>query len=514
MWDKRVEEKLAARRAEALAGGGVERIAKQHGQGKLTARERLELLFDADTFIETGGFIKGRIHGFNRDKKHILGDGVVTGYGKIHGQTVFAASEDFTVHGGTMGEYHLRKICALQDMAFEAKAPIVFINDSGGARIEEGISSLAEMGGLFYRNTRASGITPQIAVIAGPCAGGACYSPAICDFIFMVEQTGLMFITGPKVVKAVTNEEISPQELGGANLHGTKSGVAHFTYKDEKSCMQGIRQLLTYLPGNAGETAPRISYEETNLCKGLQEVVVQDRRKCYDMHTVIGAIADKQSFFEIHKDYAKNALVGLGRIEGASVGFVANQPNYMGGSIDVNASDKMARFIRFCDCFNIPIITLVDVPAFLPGKEQEHMGIIRHGAKLLYAYSEATVPKITLILRKAYGGAYIAMGSKLMGADLVLAWPIAEIAVMGAEGAVNILYGRVLQQAKDPEAFRKERIDEYEEQFLNPYIAAECGYVDEIVLPTESRSRIAGALRAFEKKGTAQSIRKHGNIPL
>lgn len=514
MWGKSVLHKLEKVKHTAHMGGGQARIDKQHANGKLSVWERIELLFDDGSFTEVGGFVESRIEDFGANKKRVPGDGVVTGYGYINGRLAFAAAEDFTVHGGTMGEYHLKKMCAIQDMAYDMKAPIIFINDSGGARIEEGIVALAEMGGLFYRNTRASGVIPQIAVIMGPCAGGACYSPAICDFIFMMKDTGFMFLTGPKVVKTVIFEDVSPQDLGGAEVNAKKSGVAHFVYDKEQACLEGVRSFLSYLPQNFEEKPPAVPGKVMDLCKGLPELVVQNQRKCYDMHAVIGAMADKQSFFEVHKDFARNAIVGLGRIDGETVGFVANQPNFMGGSLDYNASDKIARFIRFCDCFNIPLVTLIDVPAFLPGKEQEYAGIIRHGAKMLYAYSEASVPKVSLILRKAYGGAYIAMNSKLMSADVVFAWPIAEIAVMGAEGAVDILFHRKVKNADDPEAERNKLADEYKEKFMNPYIAAAKGFVDEIIRPEETRKKISSALQMLKEKKTEPVRKKHGNMPL
>lgn len=514
MWDKSVFKQLEDKLAAAQGGGGIERIEKQHSQGKLTARERLDLLFDPGTFCEVDAFIEGRIDDFGADKKRVPGDGVIIGYGKIDNRLAFAAAEDFTVHGGTMGEYHLKKICRVLDLAYEMRAPYIALFDSGGARIEEGIVSLAELGGVFYRNTRNSGVIPQISAIMGPCAGGACYSPALCDFVFMVRQTGRMFLTGPDVVKTVTGEEVDAEALGGAAVHGNKSGVAHFICEDDKSCLLAVRQLLTYLPENCEASLPEQAGAPTELSKGLQEVVVQDRRKCYDVRAVVGAIIDKQSFLEVHKGFARNVVVGFGRLAGETVGIVANQPNYMGGSLDCHAADKIARFIRFCDCFDIPLITLVDVPAFLPGKEQEQAGVIRHGAKILYAYSEATVPKVTLILRKAYGGAYIAMNSKEMGADLVFAWPIAEIAVMGAEGAVNILWGKKLKSLENPEEERAKRIAAYEEAFMNPYVAAARGYVDEVIRPEDTREKIKGALNMLKGKRGEPPIKKHGNIPL
>lgn len=532
---------LDERRGKAALGGGQLKIDKQHAQGKLTARERLEILFDKGTFVEVDGFVESRINDFDLDKRRAPGDGVVTGYGEIDGRLVFAASEDFTVIGGTLGEYHSFKITRIQDMAMEMKAPLICINDSGGARIEEGISSLSGYSGMFLRHTKASGMIPQIAVILGPCSGGACYAPAICDFIFMVKDTSKMFITGPNVVKTVINEEVSVEELGGAQVHAKKSGVSHFTFDTEGECLMAVRKLLTYLPGSYLEKAPVINREThkesagfsvnkvfekiklrkrhsekdvENPCACLTDIVPDNSRIAYDVKKVIGCIADEGSFFEVQKEFAPNIVVGFARMDGESVGFVANQPNQMCGSLDYHASDKMARFIRFCDCFNIPLITLVDVPAFLPGTAQEHNGIIRHGAKVLYAYSEATVPKITLIMRKAYGGAYIAMNSKEMGADMVFAWPIAEIAVMGADGAVNIAFKRKIKASADPEAMRAQCKKEYEERFLNPYVAASRGYVNEVIKPEESREKIKHALKMLRTKKAEQPQKKHGNIPL
>lgn len=512
-WNEAIED-LEKRRQVARLGGGQGAIDKQHEKGKLTARERLEILFDEGTFVEIDDFVESRIDDFDLDKKRIPGDGVVTGYGKINGRTVFASSEDFTVIGGSLGEYHSRKIVHLQDMALRMRCPIVTINDSGGARIEEGIDSLSGYSGIFERNTIASGVIPQIAVILGPCSGGACYSPAICDFIFVVDEISKMFITGPQVVKTVIGEELSAEELGGALAHVSKSGVAHFLYKSEKNCLGGVRELLSYLPDNNQAPLPVKSGKAVDNCKNLVNLVPANKKKAYDVHDVIHAISDRESFFEVQKNWAKNAVVGFGRIDGNTVGFVCNQANCKGGSLDIDASDKMARFIRFCDCFNIPVVSLIDVPAFLPGSEQEHNGIIRHGAKILYAYSEATVPKISLIMRKAYGGAYIAMNSKNMGADIVYAWPIAEIAVMGAEGAVNIIGRKQIQAAEDPAAKREEMIVEYEDKFLNPYIAAKRGYVDEVIRPDETRKKIVAALDALKTKEVNRPYKKHGNIPL
>ncbi len=537
-WDDAIKE-LEMRREKAKMGGGMSKIEKQHSIGKLTARERIDKLLDKDTFVEVDGFIESRIDDFDLDKRRVPGDGVVTGYGEIDGRLVFVASEDFTVIGGTLGEYHSFKICRIQDMAMEMKAPLICINDSGGARIEEGISSLSGYSGMFLRHTKASGVIPQIAVILGPCSGGACYAPAICDFIFMVRDISKMFITGPNVVKTVINEEVTVEELGGADVHARKSGVSHFTYDSEGECLMGVRKLLSYLPANNGEKAPVVKYsgDKTSFLYGvnkmigkvgninkvllqggkagrIREIVPDNSRKAYNVKDVIDCIVDEDSFFEVQKEFAPNAVIGWGRMEGKVVGFVANQPAAMGGSLDYHASDKIARFIRFNDCFNIPLVTLVDVPAFLPGTAQEHSGIIRHGAKILYAYSEATVPKITVIMRKAYGGAYIAMNSKEMGADMVFAWPIAEIAVMGADGAVNIAFKRKIKAAADPQAMREQCKKEYEERFLNPYVAASRGYVNEVIKPEETREKLLKALKALKNKSVENPHKKHGNIPL
>lgn len=512
-WNEAIED-LEARREKASLGGGAVAIEKQHEKGKLTARERLDILFDKGTFVEINDLVESRIDDFNLNQKRSAGDGVITGYGKINGRTVFASSEDFTVIGGSLGEYHSRKIVHIQDMAIKMKCPLITINDSGGARIEEGIDSLSGYSGIFARNTIASGVIPQIAVILGPCSGGACYSPAICDFIFVVEEVSKMFITGPQVVKTVIGEELSAEELGGALTHTKKSGVAHFLYKSEKNCLGGVRELLTYLPDNNQSPLPVKIGKSIDQSKQLINIVPDNKKKCYDVHDVIQTMIDKDSFFEIQKNWAKNAVIGLARMEGNTVGFVCNQANYKGGSLDIDASDKIARFIRFCDCFNIPLVSLIDVPAFLPGSEQEHNGIIRHGAKILYAYSEATVPKISLIMRKAYGGAYIAMNSKLMGADIVYAWPIAEIAVMGAEGAINIVGRKQIQASDHPDEKRKEMIEDYEEKFLNPYIAAKRGFVDEVIRPDETKRKIIDALDALKTKNISRPYKKHGNMPL
>ena len=514
MWDSDKMDDLIRRRELAKISGGEKRLDKQHKDGKLSAKERLEILFDADTFVEVNDLVESRINDFDMDKKRILGDGVITGYGKINGRLAFASSEDFTVIGGSLGEYHSLKICKIMDMAFDMKAPIITINDSGGARIEEGIDSLSGYSGMFLRNTLASGVIPQIAVIMGPCAGGACYSPAICDFIFMTDNTSQMYITGPQVVKTVTGEIISSNELGGAQVHTTQSGVAHFSYIDDQSCLQGVRQLLSYLPQSNSDIGPKQMGRQVDNSDSLQYIVPENSRLPYNVIDVIKTIVDSDSFMEVQQNFAKNIVVGLARIDADTIGIVANQPNFMGGALDYNAADKAARFIRFCDCFNVPIVTLVDVPAFLPGKQQEHNGIIRHGAKLLFAFAEATVPKISLIMRKAYGGAYIAMNSKNMGADMVFAWPIAEIAVMGAEGAVNIIFKKNIEAADDKEAEYARLIYEYEDNFMNPYLAASRGFVDQVILPEETRKKLSTALDMLKTKKKNLPIKKHGNIPL
>mgnify|MGYP002624309648 CR=1 FL=1 len=505
---------LSTRRNSAAEGGGQDRIAKQHSSGKLTARERMDALFDDGTFVEINDMITSRATDFGMDKKKRPGDGVVTGYGTIHGRVAFASSQDFTVGGGSLGEAQAMKICRAMDKALEMKTPFISINDSGGARIEEGIDGLSGYADIFYRNTIASGVIPQISVILGPCAGGACYSPAITDFIFMTEKNSQMYITGPAVVKSVTGEIISSSDLGGAAVHSSISGVAHFVYPDDLSCLNGVRELLGYLPQNNTEISMHIEGRMVDNSVSLTDIVPADSKKAYDVRNVINTFVDAHSFFEVQPDFARNLVVGFARLDGETIGIVANQSNYMAGSLEINASDKGARFIRFCDCFNIPILTLVDVPAFLPGSQQEHGGIIRHGAKLLFAYSEATVPKVGLIMRKAYGGAYIAMNSKGTGADIVYAWPIAEIAVMGAAGAVSIIGKKAIEAAENPSAKKEELLNEYNEKFMNPYIAAEHGYVDEVILPEETREKIASALKMLKTKERALPKKKHGNIPL
>lgn len=512
-WQQEMDGLLSRREGIAQAGG-AERIAKQHSSGKLTARERLEVLFDDDTFVELNDMITSRATDFGMDKKRKAGDGVIVGYGKIHGRLAFASSQDFTVNGGSLGEAHAKKICLAMDKAMEMKVPFISINDSGGARIEEGIDSLAGYADIFYRNTIASGVIPQIAAILGPCAGGACYSPAICDYIFMTEKTSQMYITGPQVVKSVTGEEITAQALGGAAAHSAVSGVAHFVYPDDLECLNGIRRLMGYLPQNNTDRSLLVPGVEVDRCEEIPAIVPANPKAAYDVRNVMNTFIDENSFLEVQPDFARNIVVGFARITGKTVGIVANQSNCIAGSLEINASDKGARFIRFCDCFNIPLLTLVDVPAFMPGSNQEHNGIIRHGAKLLYAFSEATVPKISIIMRKAYGGAYIAMNSKGLGADVVYAWPIAEIAVMGASGAVAIIGRRAIEAAEDKEAERAKQIDAYNRKFMTPYVAAERGYVDEVIMPGETRQRILSALRMLEGKKKRLPMKKHGNIPL
>lgn len=512
-WQKSIEQ-LKQRRETVAAAGGLARIATQHASGKLTAKERMEALFDDDTFVEIDDMITSRAIDFGMDKKKRPGDGVVTGYGYVHGRIAFASSQDFTIGGGSLGEAQAMKICRAMDKAMEMKAPFISINDSGGARIEEGIDGLSGYADIFYRNTIASGVIPQISVILGPCAGGACYSPAITDYIFMTEKNSQMYITGPAVVKSVTGEVISSANLGGASVHSSTSGVAHFVYPNDLSCLNGVRQLLGYLPQNNEEKPMVVPGRKRDTCVALSDIVPVDSKKPYDVRDVIDTFVDEESFFEVQPAFARNIVIGFARIDGETIGIVANQSKYMAGSLEINASDKGARFIRFCDCFNIPLLTLVDVPAFLPGSQQEHGGIIRHGAKLLFAYSEATVPKVGLIMRKAYGGAYIAMNSKGTGADVVYAWPIAEIAVMGAAGAVSIIGRKEIEKAEDSTLKKKELLDEYNHKFMNPYIAAEHGYVDEVILPEETRTKIVSAFKMLRTKARSLPKKKHGNIPL
>ncbi|HHV95479.1 MAG TPA: methylmalonyl-CoA carboxyltransferase [Clostridiaceae bacterium] len=507
---------LKMKREAVELGGGKEAIEKQHKAGKKTARERIELLLDEGSFVETDVFFETRSTDFGMQNKKVPGDGVVTGYGTIDGRPVFIAAQDFTVIGGALGEAQAKKIVKVMDMAMKTGCPFISINDSGGARIHEGIDALSGYGDIFLRNTLASGVIPQISLIMGPCAGGACYSPAITDFIFMVEGIGQMYITGNQVVKAVTGEDVTLEELGGASVHSSVSGVAHFKYSSEEECFRNVKKLLSFLPDNnlAGIPSYPVNDDLNRLSPELIDIIPDEPNKPYDMMEIITRVVDNGDFFEIHKDFARNIIVGFARMNGKTIGIVANQPNVMAGSLDINASDKAARFVRFCDSFNIPLVTFTDVPAFLPGVGQEHNGIIRHGAKLLYAFAEATVPKINVIVRKAYGGAYIAMNSKTLGADIVYAWPTAEIAVMGAEGAANIIFRKEIAQAEDPITFREQKIQEYREKFANPYVAAARGYVDDVIDPATTRPMIASALEMLAGKRETRPAKKHGNIPL
>ncbi|HEX2439286.1 MAG TPA: acyl-CoA carboxylase subunit beta [Methylomirabilota bacterium] len=509
-------EELRRRHAQAGLGGGEDRIRRQHKAGKKTARERLELLLDPDSFLEIDRFVVHQSHDFGMAEQKVLGDGVVTGSGRIHGRVVFVFAQDFTVFGGSLSEAYARKICKVMDLAMKTGAPVIGLNDSGGARIQEGVVSLAGYADIFLRNTLASGVVPQISAIMGPCAGGAVYSPAITDFVAMVRNTSYMFVTGPDVIKTVTHEEVSAEDLGGANTHGGTSGVAHFAADSEEECLALIRELLTFLPSNNVDDPPRRVTRDPvdRRDESLQSLVPDQPNRPYDMKDVIRTVLDDHYFFEVHAAFAPNIIVGFGRLGGRPVGIVANQPAHLAGCLDINASVKGARFVRFCDCFNIPLITFEDVPGFLPGTAQEFGGIIKHGAKLLYAYCEATVPKLTVITRKAYGGAYDVMSSKHIRGDANFAWPTAEIAVMGPEGAVNILYRREMDGAPDPAAFREAKIREYREKFANPYIAAERGYVDEVIEPRDTRARLCAMLEVLKTKRDTNPPRKHGNIPL
>jgi methylmalonyl-CoA decarboxylase subunit alpha len=515
MFGDKIEQLYAAREKISL-GGGEENIKKQHAKGKLTARERINLLMDEGSFIEIDTFIEHRCNDFGMEKKRITGEGVVTGYGTVDGRLVYVYAQDFTVIGGSLGEMHAAKICKVQEMAMKMGAPIVGINDSGGARIQEGVDALSGYGKIFFNNTRASGVIPQISVIMGPSAGGAVYSPAITDFVFMTNKTSKMFITGPQVIKAVTGEEVSDEELGGAMTHNRRSGVAHFVDSTEEETIERVKYLLSFLPSNNLEDVPEFdSNDEVNrLEKKLNEIVPDNPNKPYDMKEVITLLADIGEFLEVQAYYAQNIITGFIRLNGMSVGVIANQPKVLAGCLDINASDKAARFIRTCDAFNIPLLTLTDVPGFLPGTEQEFGGIIRHGAKLLYAYSEATVPKVTIITRKAYGGAYIGMCSKHLGADMVFAWPDGEIAVMGPEGAANIIFRKDINASKDPDQTRQEKIDLYRNTVANPYIAASRGYVDDVIEPKTSRARIISAFDMLRSKREKIPPKKHGNLPL
>ena len=503
-------------RDKAAQGGGPERIEVQHKKGKLTARERLELLLDKGSFRETDMFVSHRTHDFDLQERKYLSDSVVTGWGTIEGRLVYVFSQDFTVFGGSLGEVHSEKICKVMDLALKNGAPIIGLNDSGGARIQEGVVSLGAYADIFLRNTLASGVIPQISAIMGPCAGGAVYSPALTDLIFMVRNSSYMFVTGPDVVHAVTHEKVTFEDLGGADVHASTSGVCHYVAENESDCLYMIRLLLSYLPQNNLEDPPIISTTDDRLRTedALDTIIPDDPSKPYEMCEVIRMIVDNGEFFEIHENYAPNIVVGFARLGGQSVGIVANQPAVLAGVLDINSSDKAARFVRFCDSFNVPIITFVDVPGFLPGTSQEHGGIIRHGAKLLYAYCETTVPKITIITRKAYGGAYDVMSSKHIRGDLNFAWPTAEIAVMGPEGAVNIIFKKELAEADDPEARRKDLVAEYREKFANPYIAASRGYIDDVIEPRLTRPRLINALEMLTNKRDSNPAKKHGNIPL
>jgi propionyl-CoA carboxylase beta chain len=509
-------DELRRREREAEAGGGAERIERQRADGKLTARERVSHLLDPGSFEELDKFVLHRSHDFGMAKHRVPGDGVITGHGAIDGRPVFLFAQDFTVFGGSLSETYAQKICKIMDLAVKVGAPIVGLNDSGGARIQEGVVSLAGYADIFLRNTLASGVVPQISAIMGPCAGGAVYSPAITDFNIMVEKTSYMFITGPDVIRSVTHEEVTKEELGGASTHASVSGVAHFTAADDRQALGLIRDLMSYLPSNNLEDPPRrdAGDDPERQDAALDLLVPPEPNKPYDMKAVLRAVLDRESFFEVHEHYARNIVTGFGRLDGAAVGVVANQPAFLAGTLDIDASLKAARFVRFCDAFNIPLLIFEDVPGFLPGTGQEHRGIIKHGAKLLYAFAEATVPKITVITRKSYGGAYCVMGSKQIRTDFNFAWPGAEIAVMGPEGAVNILYRRELQASGDPEALRREKLNEFRSKFANPYVAAERGFVDAVIEPRSTRPRLVRALRVLRHKKDHNPPRKHGNIPL
>jgi len=513
--DERVDE-LRRRKALAKQGGGKDRIQAQHAKGKLTARERVELLLDPGSFVETDAFVEHRTTEFGMDAKRFLGDGVVTGHGTIDGRTVFVFSQDFTVFGGSLGEMHANKIVKIMDTAMTVGAPVIGLNDSGGARIQEGVISLGGYAEIFFRNVLASGVIPQISAILGPCAGGAVYSPAMTDFIIMAKGTSNMFITGPEVIKAVTGEDVSFEELGGATAHASKSGVAHFAASDEKAALRLIRNVLSYLPSNNVDDPPIVASDDepNRMDSELSGVVPKEPDKPYDMRDVIGRVVDRDSWLEVHAEWAQNIVVGFARLEGRPVGVVGNQPKVLAGTLDINSSTKAARFVRFCDCFNIPLLTFVDVPGFLPGVEQEYGGIIRNGAKLLFAFSEATVPKVTVITRKAYGGAYDVMCSKHIRGDFNFAWPSAELAVMGPEGAVQIIFKKEIEDSKDPKTREKELVREYRDRFANPYIAARMGYLDDVIEPSETRPRVINAFTVLRTKRETRPQKKHGNIPL
>jgi len=509
-------ERLKNLREKSKLGGGEKRIEKQHAMGKLTARERIDILVDKGSFQEIDAFVTHRSNAFGLDKQHILGDGVVTGSGKINGRPVYLFSQDFTVFGGSLSETHAEKICKVMDLALKNGVPVIGLNDSGGARIQEGVSSLGGYAEVFWRNSMASGVVPQISAVMGPCAGGAVYSPALTDFVFMVKDTSYMFVTGPNVVKTVTHEEVTSEDLGGASAHGTKSGVAHFASENDAVCLHDIRKLMSYLPQNCEEKAPYADAVEPEKAKAgkLNEIVPDNPNKPYDIKEVIEGVMDKDSFYEVHEHYADNIVVGFARLAGRSVGIVANQPLSLAGVLDIDASVKGARFVRFCDAFNIPLVVFEDVPGFLPGTDQEWGGIIKHGAKLLYAFCEATVPKMTVITRKAYGGAYDVMNSKHIRADYNVAWPSAEIAVMGTKGAVEIIFRKEIAKAEDPEEKQKELEAEYSEEFAHPYKAAARGFIDDVILPEETRSKLISAFELCENKVDSVPKKKHDNLPL
>jgi acetyl-CoA carboxylase carboxyltransferase component len=509
-------KQLQELRAQGAVGGGERRIEQQHDKGKLTARERLEQLVDTGTFQELDSFATHRATDFGLADQKVLGDAVVTGYGQVNGRQIFLFAQDFTVMGGSLSEVVAEKICKIMDFAMKVGAPVVGIEDSGGARIQEGIGSLKGYGDIFLRNTLASGVVPQLSVIMGPCAGGAVYSPAITDFIFMTEGTGQMYITGPDVIKAVTGEEVTHEQLGGADTHTAISGVAHFSFPDEAECIAQVRRLLDFIPSSNAEDPPQVDRTDdpNRLCPGLSSIIPEEANQSYDMKQVIAEVVDNGDFMEVQPNYAQNIIVGLGRLDGHPVGIVAQQPAFLAGVLDINASLKAARFVRFCDAFNIPILTFVDVPGFLPGIEQEHGGIIKHGAKLIYAYAEATVPKVSVLTRKAYGGGYIVMGSKHLRTDVNYAWPSAEIAVMGPEGAVNVIHREAISSAEDPDGKRAELIQEYRDMTANPYVAASRGIIDDVIDPTETRIKVIRSFEMLQNKRDTLPPKKHGNIPL
>lgn len=507
---------LEKRNEQAMQGGGEARVKKHKQGGRLTARERIDFLLDPGSFVEMDRFVTHRCHNYGMEENIVPGDGIVTGYGRMNGKIVYVYAQDFTVIGGSMSRTQANKICKIMDLAIKNGAPVIGLNDSGGARIQEGVESLGGYADIFTRNVMASGVIPQITGIMGPCAGGAVYSPSITDFIFMVKNSSYMFVTGPDVIKTVTHEDVTKEELGGAIAHSSKSGVAHFACEDDKNSLLMIRELMSFLPSNNLDDPPTLPTTDRpdRMCESLNTMIPDSPKKPYDMLGIINEVVDESYFLEVHKHYAQNVIIGFARMNGRSVGIVANQPQFLAGCLNIEASRKAARFIRFCDAFNIPIVSFVDVPGFLPGTDQEWNGIITHGAKLLYAYAEATVPKITVVTRKAYGGAYIVMGSKLLRSDVNLAYPSAEIAVMGAEGAVNVIFREEISKAKDPNAERQKLIKEYEKKFSNPYLSAELGYTDEVIEPSLTRKRIIDALEMLKNKRDTNPAKKHGNIPL